>query len=225
MELSIYDLSKYLGVTTNTIERWLRQGKLPVSRRGAKIKFHINELEHWASKHNLSLKIEKSASSQTKEKIEISLSGAVLAGGIYNGIQGKNTQAVLAHAVDGLETISQQNKGELLERLLDRENTLSTGIGNGIAIPHPREQVDFIDEPMVIVCYLKEPVDYKALDNKPVLYLFILLCPDLKMHLKLLSSLSFCLKNPEFMSLLETQPDEEKLSEKIDALLEGTQMS
>lgn len=225
MELSVYDLSKYLGVTTGTIERWLRQGKLPVSRKGAKIKFHIRELENWASKHNLVLKIKDSVSPPTTAKKEISLSRAVQAGGIYQNISGDSTQTVLSHAIEIVSTLPEQHKSELLERLLDRENALSTGIGNGIAIPHPREQVGFIDEPMVIVCYLKEPVDYKALDNKPVSFLFILLCPELKMHLQLLSSLSLCLKNPEFMSFIETHPPVDKLSEKIDTLLKDTQMS
>lgn len=220
MELSVYDLSKHLGVATSTIERWLRQGKLPVSRKGAKIKFHVKELENWASKHNLILNIsQEQTSSDQKSTSVISLSNAVKNGGVYAGISGNSPQEVLADALAKAQNIPQAHREELLAKLMEREAALSTGIGSGIAIPHPREQVDFIDSPMAIVCYLKEAVDYNALDNQPVLYLFILLCPDLKMHLKLLSSLSYCLRDPNFSTFLETQPSMEDLADKIDTLL------
>ncbi len=225
MELSVFDLSKHLGVTTSTIERWLRQGKLPVSLRGANIKFQVKELEMWASKHNLELKITQDPAPEIAQKPEISLSSAILNGGIYIDIPGHDTESALKESISKISAVPEEHKQGLLARLLEREAALSTGIGGGIAIPHPREQVAFLDNPVVSVCFLKNDVDYKALDHQPVSALFILLCPELKMHLKLLSSLSFCLKNQNFIQFLKDQPGEDNLVSKIDLLLKDNPLS
>lgn len=221
MELSIFDLSKHLGVTTGTIDRWLRQGKLPVSRTGAKIKFQARELKSWADKHNLVLNLDQKPGGEKKQNDTVSLSQAVKNGGIYTGIQGTDTNTVLKNSVDAIEQIPTEAKQDLYRRLIEREEALSTGIGNGIAIPHPREQVESIQEPMVSVCFPEVPVDYHALDNKPVFVLFILLCPQLKYHLKLLSNLSFCLKNSDFINMLHSQPHLDELRAKIEQILEN----
>jgi PTS system nitrogen regulatory IIA component len=225
MELSVFDLSKHLDVTTSTIERWLRQGTLPVSRKGANIKFQVKELEKWASKHNLVLNLSENTALKKKKSPPVSLSSAIRNGGIYTDVPGHDTQSVLKNSIENISCIPQDDKEELLSRLIERENALSTGIGNGIAIPHPREQVTFIEQPLVAVSFLKTPVDYQALDNKPVSALFILLCPELKMHLQLLSALSFCLKNPGFTDFLRTEPDTFNLVDKIDALLKENPLS
>ncbi len=64
----------------------------------------------------------------------------------------------------------------LVEELMDRENVLSTAIGDGIAIPHPRRPlVSNNDENCIIVAYLRTPVNMQAPDAKRVYAMFILL--------------------------------------------------
>ena len=218
MELSVFDLSKHLGVSPDTIERWIRQGKLPVSKKGANYLFHMSELENWASKNNMSLNFSDKGM-QAKQKVsEISLSSAVRNGGLYFDIQGNDVQTVLKACIEKISNIPDDCKADLLNRLNEREQALSTGIGNGIAIPHPREQLNYLDSPLVCICFLAHPVDYKALDQQPVSILFFILCPVLKMHLHLLSSLSFCLRDSQFLSFLKSKPGLDQLVEKIEIL-------
>lgn len=226
MELSVFELSEYLGVVPDTIERWVRQGKLPISKKGAKYRFRLTELEKWASKHNISLDISKKKTAAKKitgrenqeNNDSISLSTAVQNGGVYYDIQGKNVKDVLFSAVQNNPHIPDEFKSELVQRLVEREAALSTGIGNGIAIPHPREQVAYLSHPMVCVCFPKFPVDYNALDHQPVFVLFLILCPDLKVHLHLLSSLAYCLRDREFVGFLNTRPDPSLLVKEIERL-------
>ncbi|MBW2653905.1 MAG: PTS sugar transporter subunit IIA [Deltaproteobacteria bacterium] len=218
MELSVFDLSKSLSVSPNTIERWLRQGKLPVFKKGANYRFHTSELEQWASKHNISLNLmDKDALEKEKESI-IPLSDAVKNGGVYFDIQANDVNSILKACLEKISGISDDFKEDLFERLVEREKALSTGIGNGIAIPHPREQLSYLTRPMVSVCFLEHPVDYKALDNQPVSILFFLLSPTLRMHLHLLSVLSFCLRDYQFTNFLKSRPDPLALVEKIEVL-------
>jgi PTS system nitrogen regulatory IIA component len=216
MELSVFDLSKYLGVVPETIERWVRQGKLPVSKKGLNYRFHTSELQKWAGKHNIYLDISDKKKPE-KESI-IPLSSAVQNGGIYFDVQGNDVNSVLEASIQRISKIPDDFKKDLLDRLVKREQALSTGIGNGIAIPHPREQLRYLHDSIVSICFLANPVDYKALDGKPVSILFFILCPALKIHLHLLSALSFCLRNHLFIDYLNSRPDPDQLIEKIETL-------
>ena len=100
-----------------------------------------------------------------------------------------------------------------------REKMMSTAIGNGIAIPHVRNPVVLhIDHPSITLCFLKNPVDFKALDSKPVSILFILLSPSVKKHLAILSRLAFCLQNTKFQEYLHTQAPREQILAEIRVL-------
>ncbi len=225
MDVSVSELSKLLGVSPDTIERWLRQGKLPVSRKGTQYRFKIDELKKWAYNHHINLDLSDKIIPKKKSSSSVSLTDAVQNGGVHFDIQGNDVTTVLASAVDKLQGIPEVHTGRLLDQLIERETALSTGIGNGIAIPHPRQQQDYLNDPMVAVCYLSRPVDYNALDNQPVSVLFVILCPVLKMHLHLLSAISFCLKNRGFTAFLDSQPPLDMLLEKIEAVQKNNPVS
>lgn len=218
MELSVSQLSKHLKVSPDTIERWIRQGKLPVSRQGANYRFRIKELIKWASNNHIRLDLSTKKVHQKNESSIISLSSAVQNGGIYFDVQGNDVNTILESAITKMTGIPDEHKPELLEQLIDRENALSTGIGNGFAIPHSRQQLDYLDNPMVSICFLSKPVDYKALDNKTVSILFFIFCPILKMHLHLLSAISFCLKDSSFVDFIKSRPAPDELIAKIEVL-------
>ena len=93
---------------------------------------------------------------------------------------------------------------ELLLRLfLAREASASTAIGDGIAIPHVRNPIVLnVKRPMVTLCFLEHPVDFGALDHKPVYILFSLICPTVRSHLQTLSRLSYTLQDQKFKAAL-----------------------
>ena len=218
MELSLDQLSKYIGVEPGTTKRWIHQGKLPVSFYRNLCRFDKAALERWGTRNNIKVNLSSHTQESKSAEMPVTLSDAVLTGGVYHHIDGTDVPGVLKACVDRISQVPAAFKPELLERLVERENAFSTGIGNGIAIPHPREQQTYLDAPQVCVCFLTTPIDYHALDNQPVSVLFLLLCPDLKMHLHLLSAVSFCHKNSEFQTLLKTGPSCEKLVEAIQVL-------
>lgn len=136
-------------------------------------------------------------------------------GGVYNDVSGSDVPEILASAVslmklpDGLD-------GKLLEKeLVERENILSTAVGNGIALPHPHKKViDKGEDQRIAVCFLKEPVDMQAPDSRKVYVYFILLTAASQKHLEILSAIAGLAKNKKFKDLLESRPGE-------DALLAG----
>ena len=100
MELSISDLSKYLGVTVDTIERWVRQGKLPVSGKPSDYRFRKADLEKWAAIHNIRLNFSGRESIVKKNEADVLLSQAVQNGGIHFDITGNEVKSVLKSSIE-----------------------------------------------------------------------------------------------------------------------------
>jgi PTS system nitrogen regulatory IIA component len=82
------------------------------------------------------------------------------------------------------------DSGEILASLSEREQLGSTGFGQGVAIPHGK--LDGLTHIYGLFTRLSEPVDYKAIDGRPVDLVFLLLSPvDAGAeHLKALASVS-----------------------------------
>lgn len=91
---------------------------------------------------------------------------------------------------------------ELFERFLAREKLGSTGIGQGIAIPHGRLPSD--SQPIAVLVQLEETIDFDAIDNQPVDIIFALLVPeqDCQLHLKTLALIAEKLNRKETLKQL-----------------------
>ena len=117
--------------------------------------------------------------------------------------------------VEHLRVPEELDREFLLHVLLARENLQSTGIGDGVAIPHVRNPIVLhVPRPIVTLCFLDQPVDFGALDGKPVHALFSLICPTVRAHLALLSRLAFALHDARFKRVIAEQgPADEVLAE------------
>lgn len=197
-----------LNLPVSKIERWIRQGRIPVQRRGKDVVFTHAALEKWAATHNLPFSLNSDRAEDHLPKAVESLVTAMQRGNVYHRVAGANAPAVLRSAVSCIDFLSADGRDELFEKLIEREGLASTGIGNGIAIPHPRDPLSRPPErPVIITCFLEKPVDFNAIDDQPVSILFLLISPTVKHHLHLLSRLSFCIRDKAFVSLLGAHPD------------------
>ena len=68
------------------------------------------------------------------------------------------------------------NSNKLFECMLNREKVGTTGIGNGIAIPHGRMMDS--DKAIAVLLQCEHPVDFDSIDSRPVDIMFALLVPD-----------------------------------------------
>ncbi|KOO05169.1 PTS IIA-like nitrogen regulatory protein PtsN [Vibrio nereis] len=104
-----------------------------------------------------------------------------------------------------------QSSTELFECMLSREKMGSTGIGNGIAIPHARMHSS--DKAIAVLLQCESPVEFDSIDNRPVDLLFALLVPDeqCKEHLKTLSSMAERLNNKQVLKQLRSAQSDKEL--------------
>jgi PTS system nitrogen regulatory IIA component len=125
----------------------------------------------------------------------------------------------LKHAVEQLRLPEGADREMVLNELLNREEIASTGMGKGVAIPHPRSALNLnLEHPIITMAFLEQPVDFNAVDGEDVFVLFLVLSPNTQTHLKLLSRLSMCLRDKEFMALLRKKAGENDLLSKIEQI-------
>lgn len=115
--------------------------------------------------------------------------------------------AATAAASTGLEAAT------ILAPLNQRERLGTTGIGEGIAIPHAR--VANLDQLAGFFVRLATPVDYDALDDAPVDIVFLLLAPEeaTNTQLKALARIARLLRDPQICGRLRREPDPRRLHE------------
>ena len=133
----------------------------------------------------------------------LSMHAALLRGGLHDDLPGQTRAEVLA-AVSALPGIpAGVDRRVLRDLLVSREELASTGIGRGVAVPHPRDPlVVHVDEPVVLLCFLRQPVDFQAIDGLPVRVLFTVFSPSVRIHLRLLARLAWLLHDERLGQLL-----------------------
>lgn len=98
------------------------------------------------------------------------------------------------------EVYPEMDTDQAVRVLLDREKLGTTGIGDGIAIPHGK--LEDLDKVLVVVGRSKQGVDFESLDHKPCSIFFLVLAPEqvAGMHLRVLAQISRLLKDETFRS-------------------------
>jgi PTS system nitrogen regulatory IIA component len=122
---------------------------------------------------------------------------------------------VLQELVNLIPKIEEQPtlRDTLLRALHDREQLHSTGIGDGIALPHARNAlVGLVDKPVIIFGRHTTGIPYGAIDGKPAQLFFLLIAPTVTLHLAILARISRVLNNPRLrQSLLNVDRAEKAL--------------
>lgn len=115
-------------------------------------------------------------------------------------LKGAQRDAVLSELIDHIPSISGQPaaKQTLLRALQEREELHSTGIGDGIALPHARNAlVGMVDRAVVVFGRHPEGIHYGADDRIPAKVFFLLVATNVSEHLRLLARVSRLLRGPK----------------------------
>ena len=112
-----------------------------------------------------------------------------------------------------VDVIENELLEEIREAIISREKIMSTGIGQGLAIPHGK--TDAITQNYAAFARLKEPIEFNSIDSKPVQLIFLMVSPysDQKSHIRLLSRVSTLMNYDDFRSNLLIVPNQEDLVE------------
>jgi fructose-specific phosphotransferase system IIA component len=130
---------------------------------------------------------------------------------VVNNLPGTTKEEVINALV---EIVSKSpkvlEKEKVRTAIFDREKIMSTGVGNGFAIPHGK--TDAVSDIVAAFCVTANPINYQSLDERPVRLVFLLVGKDnlIGPHIKLLSRISRLMNKEEFRNrLLETTSSRE----------------
>jgi nitrogen PTS system EIIA component len=206
MQLTVRDVAGLLNVSERTIYRWIKDGAIPAYRISEQYRFHRAEILEWATARRIGVSVEIFEEADAATHPMPSLSEALQAGGIAYRVGGTDKPAVLRAAVEAMRLPDEVDREHLLRVLVAREEMASTAIGDGIAIPHVRNPIVLhVPRSMVTLCFLERPVDFGALDGRPVHCLFTMASPTVRAHLHLLSRLAFALRDAGFQGAVRRQ--------------------
>jgi len=134
---------------------------------------------------------------------------------ILPDLKSTDKKGVLEELVAPVSVVSGINSYEIMHVLMDREQLGSTGIGQGIGIPHGK--LKNIESLVLGLGISHKGVDFESIDDRPTYIFFLLITPEAStgLHLKVLARISKILKNDLFKEQLLNAYDSEKIIEII----------
>jgi excisionase family DNA binding protein len=199
--LTVKEVSELLQLNERTVLKMLQSGELPGIRLGAQWRMHPVVLEDWflrKSQGELETADDKRFPIFDAAHVALDLAAPAADG-------------VLAALIERLVKSGHLMYPDLfLMAVRERESMLSTGVGNGVAIPHARHGVNHLfPEPVVVFGRTRSPIAYAAVDGRPVDLFFLLATPP-KEHLPAIALVSQMARQPEILDQLRrvAGPDE-----------------
>jgi mannitol/fructose-specific phosphotransferase system IIA component (Ntr-type) len=122
--------------------------------------------------------------------------------------------SVLAELVNHIPQLAERPDARqtLLRALHEREQLHSTGIGDGVALPHSRNAlVGLVDQPIMVFGRHQQGIPYDAIDRVPARLFFLLIAPTVTQHLAILARLTRVLSDPKLRRSLLTADKPEKV--------------
>ena len=132
-------------------------------------------------------------------------------------LDGKDKESVITELVDILDANELLiDKNDVLQAVLSRENTRSTGIGSGIAIPHGK--CKGVKDLVMAMGISRQGIDFQSIDDKPVYIIVLLVSPIDRTgpHIQALARISRLMLDEEFKNKLQNAASAQELYELIN---------
>ncbi|HYT83573.1 MAG TPA: PTS sugar transporter subunit IIA [Gemmatimonadales bacterium] len=219
MQLTVREAASYLRVDEATVRRWIVRRGLPVHRVNERLHLNAIELWEWATEQGIPVSRTLLEQAQRQPEQVPPLSALLSAGGIHHDVGGRDKASVLRAIVERLPLPSDVDREFLTTTLEAREAMGSTGIGDGIAIPHVRNPILLhVTAPFVTLCLLRDPVNFDAVDGKPVHALFTVVSSNVPGHLRILGQLGFVLRDEQLRRLLVRRSPAAEILARVQAV-------
>lgn len=223
MDLKLKDVAELLNVSETTIRRWMSESKIPYYRMNNQFRFSRSEIENWVlsckqGKGKFSPFAASDSATNNHERLNTNQFGlfrAIHRGGVWFDVAGNTKEELIRTSMKLIATDLHLDADVLTDLLLDRERLMPTALSNGIAVPHTRDFLLQEAFDVVAVVFPKKPVEYGALDGKPIHTLFFLFACDDKRHLHLLAKLAHLCSQSKNLDFLKKRPSKEQLLDAI----------
>jgi len=205
MILTLKELASYLRVNECTILRMQQTGQISGVKIGGQWRYNGRQIDAlFFPEKAVNGPDAVSLADLTRSPIAVPLSRVLRADRFIMDMRARSASGALDElcALISAKNLCLDTK-DLRQRIDAREELLSTGVGHGIAIPHPRDPVPTLPEPVIIIVGISQKgIAFNSADGKPA-HLFFLLCDqNIEMHLHMMGRLAKLLSNSETVDLL-----------------------
>lgn len=213
MDLKISDVADLLNVPETTIKRWVSDGDIPNYQIDQLTLFSRTDIENWmiSRKNESAQKVFPFTRQKEGGSKQFSLFRAIHKGEVLHRLKGNNKEEVIRATMRKVAKFLNVDADVMTDLLLDRERLMPTALGHGIAVPHTRDSLLSSHHDVVIPVFLDHPLEYGALDGRPVHTLFFLFACEDKRHLHLLAKIAHLSNQSEALNLFQLQPSKEEL--------------
>ncbi len=192
--MTLAEVAEYLHLAEKTVVRMAQRKEIPAAKMGSQWRFVrsvvrerlVSQMTALAPLPSLSAGSEGS-SGPAASRLELR---DVLHPSLMNmDIAPGPKEAVLRQLVAPLCTRNMvKDARRLLDRMLERETIATTGMGHGVAFPHPRRpEAGMFSRPAIVVGVCPEGTDFGAIDNQTVRVFFLICATSESTHLRLMA--------------------------------------
>lgn len=201
--MTIKEVSRYLKMNERTVYKLIQGGQIPAAKLGKQWRLNKEKLNEWLGFQMAELPSEDLAYLEKDHKESIIKIAPLLKeeNVVFNFYANSKTQAIrkLVDIIVKNNKLSPSQGEKLLQATIERERLCSTAVGEGVAIPHPRNVVITETKKTLLgVGVCKRGMDFESIDAKPTYLIFLLSAPRSDIHLKLMARLSRLLRDKVF---------------------------
>jgi PTS system nitrogen regulatory IIA component len=213
MDFTIKDVSVLLTRPEKEIQNLIKANEIPYQIINDKYFFNKQQIVEWALIRNIPINI---SNHSNMSEYQIKALNTILDQNSFYYDCALTEESYLEQMLGMVHLDANVDKAIIIQLLKNREALMSTAIGNGISLPHPRIPLMVGRNPLINFFFPQRPLDLKSIDGKPVHTIILLVSQTIKQHLSLLAHLSFMLSQETFRAALENRLSSQDLLDIIN---------
>jgi PTS system nitrogen regulatory IIA component len=211
--MTLAEMADYLKVAKRSLLRMAQRGDIPATKVASQWRFMRTVVDDWLITRMRSLPDRELQTLIDSEKLPVPLSALLRPELVRLDIEDVGVERVLELLTELLvrQNLLEDSK-DFVDKLVEREEMVSTAIFPGIAIPHARKPEECpVCEPRIVVGVSRKGVDFNSLDGKST-HLFCLICVNqVLLHLKIIAELALVFRRPDLIEKLKTARDSDQV--------------
>lgn len=205
MDLNTKDVAHLLMIPEKVVQVLMKKKEIPFQSLQDKAVFNKHQIIEWALGRNLPINV---SGHKKLSEYHIETVNTLLDKNSFHYQCDLKKDSYIEQMISNIKFEKNVDSEIIIQLLKSRESMMSTAIGNGISLPHPRVPLMVgRNKPLISFFFPIEPIDLKSIDGKPVHTLILLISQTIKQHLSLIAHLSFLISKETFRFALENRLD------------------
>lgn len=215
--MTLSQVAEYLQLSEKTVLRMCQKGDIPGAKIASQWRFMRSVIRDWLAGQMQTMPSTELAEIAQHSKTNLTIHELMRPDFVILDLKAGAKEFVLKQLVDPLiKTSFARQPQKLLNSLIERERMMTTAIGHGIAIPHPRKPIEgMFPEPAVVLGICPEGAAFDALDDRLVHLFFVICSTKEEIHLQLMARVSWLCRKEDVVTALSKAKSKTEVSEII----------